>query len=49
MIATKAMLRQSLRENLDSYLDSENYLLVQQWISPECQEAIKAFIEEKGQ
>ncbi|XP_014215335.1 mucin-4 isoform X2 [Copidosoma floridanum] len=49
MEATKAMLRRSLRESLDPYLESESYLLVQHWISSECQGAMKAFIEEKGQ
>ncbi|XP_058805115.1 uncharacterized protein LOC131672128 [Phymastichus coffea] len=49
MEATKALLRHSLRKKLDVALESESFLLIQHWCSEECQEAIKAYIEEKGQ
>ncbi|OXU18538.1 hypothetical protein TSAR_008165 [Trichomalopsis sarcophagae] len=49
MEATKALLRQSLRQKLEMALESETLLLVKHWCSPECQEAMKIYIEEKGQ
>lgn len=49
MEATKALLRHTLRQKLDAALKSESILLVQHWSSLECQAAIKAFIDEKGQ
>ena len=49
MEATKALLRHSLRKKLDVALESESLLLVQHWCSSECQEAIKTYVEEKGQ
>jgi chromodomain protein Y len=49
MVATKALLRHGLREKLDVALESESLLLIQHWCSSECQEAIKVYIEEKGQ
>lgn len=49
MEATKALLRHSLRKKLDAALESESYLLVQHWCSAECQEAIRAYMDEKVQ
>ncbi|EFN80275.1 Chromodomain Y-like protein 2 [Harpegnathos saltator] len=49
MEATKALLRHSLRKKLDAALESETYLLIQQWCSAECQTAIKAYIDGKIQ
>lgn len=49
MEATKVLLRHSLRKKLDAALESETYLLVQQWCSAECQTAIKAYIDGKIQ
>lgn len=49
MEATKALLRHSLRKKLDAALESETYLLTQQWCSAECQTAIKAYIDGKIQ
>lgn len=49
MEATKALLRHSLRKKLDAALESESYLLIQHWCSIECQEAIKAYLDEKVQ
>ncbi|XP_015187689.1 PREDICTED: extracellular matrix-binding protein ebh [Polistes dominula] len=47
MEATKALLRHSLRKKLDAALESETYLLIQNWCSTECQLAIKAYIDGK--
>ncbi|XP_015608329.1 uncharacterized protein LOC107274086 isoform X2 [Cephus cinctus] len=49
MEATKALLRNSHRKELDAALESESYLLVQHWCSSECQRAIKSYIDEKVQ
>lgn len=46
MEATKALLRHSLRTKLDAALESETHLLVQHWISAECQSNFKKFLEE---
>ncbi|XP_033229938.1 uncharacterized protein LOC117181418 [Belonocnema kinseyi] len=47
MKATKALLRQSLRNKLNAALESETHILVQHWCSAECQEAIKAYVARK--
>ncbi|XP_063981807.1 titin-like [Diachasmimorpha longicaudata] len=47
MEATKALLRHSLRSKLSAALESESYLLVQHWCSTECQNAIRAYMDEK--
>ncbi|KAK0182716.1 hypothetical protein PV327_000825 [Microctonus hyperodae] len=49
MEATKALLRHSLRKKIDAALESESYLLIQHWCSAECQEAIRAYMDEKVQ
>ncbi|XP_011305894.1 titin [Fopius arisanus] len=49
MEATKALLRHSLRSKLSAALESESYLLVQHWCSTECQNAIRAYMDEKVQ
>ncbi|XP_015120706.1 muscle M-line assembly protein unc-89 [Diachasma alloeum] len=49
MEATKALLRHSLRSKLAAALESESYLLVQHWCSTECQNAIRAYMDEKVQ
>lgn len=43
MEATKALLRQSLRNKLNAALESETHILVKQWCSDECQAAIKKY------
>ncbi|XP_043467472.1 probable serine/threonine-protein kinase DDB_G0282963 isoform X2 [Leptopilina heterotoma] len=43
MEATKALLRQSLRNKLNDALESETHILVNQWCSDECQVAIKKY------
>ncbi|XP_034940981.1 uncharacterized protein [Chelonus insularis] len=47
MVATKALLRHSLRKKLDAALESESYVLIQHWCSQECQEAIRTYLDEK--
>ncbi|GLH12041.1 Chromodomain Y-like protein 2 [Gryllus bimaculatus] len=47
MEATKALLRHSLRTKLDAALESETHLLVQHWISAECQASFKKFLDDE--
>ncbi|XP_069701223.1 serine-rich adhesin for platelets [Periplaneta americana] len=47
MEATKALLRHSLRAKLEAALDSEVPLLVQHWISAECQANFRRFLDDE--
>lgn len=47
MEATKALLRHTLRAKLEAALDSEVPLLVQHWISTECQTNFRRFLDDE--
>lgn len=47
MEATKAILRQDLRQKLDAALESEMCILTDHWCSMECQAAMKAYIDDQ--
>lgn len=47
MEATKALLRHTLRAKLEAVLDSEVPLLVQHWISSECQTNFRHFLDDE--
>jgi len=47
MEATKALLRHTLRAKLEAALDSEVPLLVQHWISMECQTNFRRFLDDE--
>lgn len=47
MLATKTLLRKNLRKNLDVDLEAEAQILIEQWCTPECQQLIKAYLDEK--
>lgn len=47
MEATKALLRHTLRAKVEAALDSEVSLLVQHWISTECQTNFRRFLDDE--
>uniref|UniRef100_T1IX28 Uncharacterized protein n=1 Tax=Strigamia maritima TaxID=126957 RepID=T1IX28_STRMM len=46
METTKALLRQKMKSELDTSLENECQLLMNQWSHPECQKSIKEFVEQ---
>lgn len=47
MDTTKLLIRHSLSLKLDAALDSESHILVQHWVSSECQQLLKKFVEQQ--
>lgn len=46
MVTTKALQKQETKDKLAKALESETHILVQQWISDECQHNLETYLKD---